>query len=219
MRFFYYHPTNHFIASPTRTGSTFLLNNCSESLVHLTDISKENEQITSDREIFKNQSQHRTFIYRDPVDRFLSWYKKFVVLDEFMMSQTISYSNFLRAMLLDNKSNNPIEDLYNSLDLIKQHHSKDIHTVGYSHFIDVNDIDLHQFNVINFLNFKTWVVAELNLTPVNQNQNYKHILEDSEELTYVPKNEEEREKLQEVVSTLKEIYKQDYELIAPLIKE
>jgi hypothetical protein len=216
MRVFYHENTNSLIALPFRNGSTHLLHNL--NTYNLTFLNLETQlgntmldTITNDKKI------NKIFFYRNPIDRFLSFYVNFIVLSkQISKSNTYEYKNQpLMKKVLDENYNEKLNiwnNLYNSLNIIEEYYNQDEHTQSqYNYFID-NDEEVKKYNVYDFKDYNKWIFltfGKKNLVTSSLNE---------ERIDFNLRGSDFF-KCMEIHDTFKKIYKNDLNFLAPMVKK
>lgn len=216
---FYHENTNSLIAVPYRNGSTHLLHSTDiYKLIHLnlgTQIGKiVFETITSDKKL------NKIFFYRNPIERFLSFYVHFVAC-AVTPSKTDEWTPPMAGILnkVYNKKVTIWDNLYSALPLIEKHYKNDMHTQPQHSYFAKNEEDrcLHNastgeevqnYTVYDVADYGKWLYLTFgkkiphNAALDNPEFNFK-----ISGIDFF--------KLMEINDVLKELYKDDLTFLAP----
>lgn len=215
MRMFYHENTNSLIAVPYRNGSTHLLHSTDVyQLIHLnlnTQIGKSAfETITSDKKL------NKIFFYRNPIERFLSFYVHFVAF-----AVTPSKTDEM-AVILNKGYNKKVtiwDNLYSALPLIEKHYKNDMHTQPQHSYFAKNEEDrcLHHastgeevqnYTVYDVADYSKWLYLTFG------KKIPRNAALDNPELNFNISGIDFF-KLMEIHDVLKELYKDDLTFLAP----
>lgn len=201
MNIYYSISTKHLIAVPARNGTT-----------HLDTHSLEYNLISvRHAPIFKSiidETIKKTFIYRDPCLRLLSYYNRFV----YQPHKTKSTNNDVALTLFKPKyrGEDLLSDILFASDNIIKNYKEDVHTqpqVSYfEHSWYVQDIE--DYEIISTEQYVKWL--KLTFSDFTT----KHISSPIDDIVITPRLFSKMQKIQDLCKVL---YKDDYELLEPNI--
>ena len=194
MRAFLSEEKSLLIVTPFRCGSTYLSDNALKFKLRSVDFHQEN---------LPKNIENKIFMYRDPLDRYLSLYHKFCFEknDQIQGDLTTLLSNLLSS----EKKQDFWEEVYLSIPKLKRNFQRDPHTqTQYSYFTTTGEnidsyriSDVKNFREIIYLNFAE-KVSEHKTKIDSVSINYKTIIY-----------------LNEIQNVIKKIYQDDYSEIQP----
>lgn len=176
------------IVTPFRCGSTYLSDNALKFKLRSVDFHQEN---------LPKNIENKIFMYRDPLDRYLSLYHKFCFAGDGLP--------FLANLLSSEKKQDFWEEVYLSMPHLKRNFQRDPHIqTQYSYFTGTGEnidsyriSDVKNFGEIIYLNFAE-KVPEHKSKIDSISINYKTIIY-----------------LNEIQNVIKKIYQDDYSEIQP----
>jgi len=220
MRIFYQEDTKHLIITPLRCGSSYMARNSTDfKLITLPNIYYSSRPTIALFEALFQESEKKTFIFRDPFERFLSYYNTFVFKQNTRTDKDDKSASPIRKILLPLAENKNIwEDINNSLLVIKDNYEIDWHTRPQTQFFlfaahhiknTSSDEFINSFEFINFDNYRKWIY--LTFAKITE---YKSALEENTSLTtFFDWNN-----FIKINNFIKDIYKRDYEIFNTIKK-
>jgi hypothetical protein len=188
---FFCHKNKHLTVVPYKCGTKILFSKsheCFFDILHLNDSSK-----FSDLELFLKYAVKKTFITRDPFQRYISFFKSF------------AYSKHKSCIIPKTLSKNFYKDLKNSIPLLKQYHSEDIHTKKQSEYFYDSGEKIKDYEIVDtqFLNQWFYLSFAVQLDKYQSNDITKSVL---------PESVSDFSDFFSVHHEIREIYFEDYNL-------
>lgn len=154
-------------------------------------------------EVFKNFSstvKNKFFLYRDPMDRYLSFY------NQFCFGQTITKSTQSGFLFTPpQRSKNFWEDTYRSLPKLQQNFDKDGHTDLQTSYFEKTGESVEDYSIIDVDDFQKFVYLTFREnTPAH-----------TDSLSEYPISYQSIRYLNKIQDCLKKIYAKDYEVLQP----
>lgn len=199
MRIFYSPDYKHLIAIPARNGSSHIQENLHKyGLIETT-------YLPAFRGIISEVTK-KTFIYRDPCIRLLSFYNQFIY--EPYLAKTTKYGDS-KLFIPSTRGYDLLSDVLNAKDNIIKNYEIDAHTSPQSnYFMDLDyKQDIEDYEIIPTSQYVKW----LYLTFADR---VNHEPSKIEEININVTNFNNMQKIQELCMTL---YRNDYELLEPNI--
>lgn len=145
---FFSHETESIIITPFRCGSRHLIKNASDyNLMHFS------VETAYGKKLFKsiiNDVEDKTFLYRDPVDRYISFYHTFI----FNKPEKEAPN---KSIIPKIRSKNFWEDLYNSVSLLEKYFDIDSHTNNQYRYFSMMDENINDYKIIDVENFSKFI--------------------------------------------------------------
>lgn len=210
MRIFYELRKKHLIIVPLRNGSSYLQKNALKyNLTEVTHIP-----------VFKTviaEVQRKTFLYRDPCIRLLSFYNQFVY--EPYLKKTVKVQDYSHLFAPKTRGNNLLSDFVNASESIVKNYKLDMHTrAQIDYFYNVPPVnldssyneyqqDIKDYEIISTDQYAKWIYLTFGET-------IKHRSSSIDNTNITPNKFRDMQKIQELCTML---YKDDYELLEPNI--
>lgn len=199
MKIFYHTQTQHLIATPFRNGSSHLYENMMK--YQLTDISHLPIFDSIQREVVR-----RTFLYRDPCLRLISYYHNFV----YSYNKPSANVDILRRFKPSSRGYDLFSDMMLAKDNIIKNYREDKHTQPqYDYFVnpDYNQ-NLDDYEIISVNQYAAWIKLMFKVAVDTK----KH---PSDDCSIVPSSFRNMQRIQDMCT---ELYKDDYEKLEPRIR-
>jgi hypothetical protein len=206
---FYDLKKRHLIVTPSRNGSSHLVNNVFK--YNLTDVTHV--------PIFKNvitEAEHKTFLYRDPCIRLLSFYNQFIY--EPFLYKTVKVEH-IPLFIPKSRGHDLLSDFLNAKELILKNYRLDMHTrsqMDYFYNIPPVNIevaynesvqDIKEYKIVSMDQYTKWIYLTFGDT-------VKARPSAIDNFNITPAKFRDMQKIQEMCMNL---YKDDYELLEPSI--
>lgn len=208
MKIFYNIKHKHLIVAPFRNGSSHL---------HYHAIQYNLTEVTHGP-IFKgiiSEVEKKTFLYRDPCARLMSYYRQFVFDPPTTTSKTIIKEDADKALALKlfkplTRGNDLLSDMVLATDNIIKNYRTDFHTTPQSDYFkdDRYEQSVNEYEIISIDQYAKWL--KLTFADKETKQNIPSL----DKIIINPYNFRNMQRVQDLCMTL---YKDDYELLEPNI--
>lgn len=213
MRVLYEPVKKHLIIAPLRCGSSILEDNAEKyNLVVMTSEIPHNYGHES--ELYNNteflnlikESDKRTFLFKEPFERLVSFYRTFVYYPHFFKHDGELNKRF-RLFFSENRKQDFWDDMLQAWDLIEQHYKYDPHTTPQYHFFKSCNQNVDDYEIVSTDEYRKWICL-----------NFAEKIEDRiSPIHEIPIKFSSISKIQKLHEMCKILYKEDYEYLEPKV--
>jgi hypothetical protein len=183
----------HLIIVPHKCGTTIMTTNSGMCGLNVIQLSNDYSNVFI-KDICA-QPIKKTFITRDPLIRYFSFFK------------TFAYTPLHQSLVVPKKlTNNFYEDISNSIPLLKKYYDQDIHTQKQYSFFSIFDENIDEYEFIDTAYFNKWLYLSFG------KKTTEYISSMGE--TLFPKTVHDLSTFIDVKNELKHIYEEDYLIYA-----
>lgn len=207
MRIFYQEKQNKIFVTPFLCGSSYLLNNANTfSLISfLPTDDKTSKQMMFLQELLKQPNISKTFIYRNPVERVLSFYNKFL-FNKTKTSGSRYNSEFIFKCPASTVKKTFWGEMVCSLPLFEKHYKTDLHTAPQFTFFEMFDENVNDYTVYDVDDFTKWLYLEFLVRETSISHSFINHTMDGNIIGIL-----------NLYDRLKKLYEVDYSKIEPLV--
>jgi hypothetical protein len=205
MRIFYQESTKKLIITPFLTGSSILMDKVIQREIELTWFDHGNEvQRKCIEEILKDTEINKTFLYRDPVERVISFYHKFIF--DSKITEKNKNTEGLKLFTPKNRKENFWDEVWEALPLIETHYKKNDHLIPQYTYFSFFKENPEEYEIYSTDNYVKWFFLEFAITLTEA---------DHEFLKHTGQNVF---RMYRIIERLQKLYPDDIQKIQPLIK-
>jgi len=206
VRIFYSPAQKHLIVTPFRNGSTHLFiykENYKLIQVQEAPIIEQSEAFTN----IIDKVEKKTFIYRDPFLRLISYYNNFIY-EPFAYKQKIR--NISDNFTPFSVGKDLVSDMILAIDKIEKNYKNDYHTLPQYEFFKNKSLNqnIEEYTIISITQYTKWITQ----TFIGSIPQYM-----PSKINKIYSETENRKSLHIIYDMCKRIYKEDYEFLEPRI--
>jgi len=224
MRIFYQSSTSHLIIAPYRCGSTYLKDKSDHlGLTYLGVLGADGVYRDTITYLFNNKDISKTFIYRDPIERYISYYAQFVqpysgenatTKKKILETTANKYADYIiqKDLLEEASKNNIWYNIHKGLSALEKNYTKDWHTNTLHSYFEYTNQKIENYNFVPWDSFAKWIFLIFKVK-----NDYKSKLKD--DLSETTTSGLDIMKCIEIYTTLKSLYAVDYDKLSDLAQK
>jgi len=202
MRVFFNQYDSSLYVIPYRCGSTYI-KNMSDKFDLFSLETKHSEQM----DVFKSlkvMAKNKTIFYRDPFEKFISYYHKFIFKQDKISHLALANINTKFGI-----NENIWQDIFLKLEFLEKNIEKDEHTRPISKYFETHSENPYEYDIISMSQYqKFWMLRDK--SPATECVDWEFVPKNA--ISILDINFKDLQTIFSIYEWVKRVYKEDYEL-------